>query len=76
MSAINTRVLFLCVHNSARSQMAAASLKQIAGDRFDVESAGLEWEIYHLNYDLEDEAASSAASTCCAPTVMKIGRRP
>jgi arsenate reductase len=36
------RVLFLCIHNSARSQMAAAFLKQVAGDRFDVESAGLE----------------------------------
>jgi arsenate reductase len=36
------RVLFLCIHNSARSQMAAAFLKQLAGDRFDVESAGLE----------------------------------
>ena len=36
------RVLFICVHNSARSQMAEAFLKQMAGDRFDVESAGLE----------------------------------
>jgi len=36
------RVLFICVHNSARSQMAEAFLKQIAGDRFEVESAGLE----------------------------------
>ncbi|MDP3041922.1 MAG: arsenate reductase ArsC [Candidatus Omnitrophota bacterium] len=36
------RVLFVCVHNSARSQIAEAFLKQIAGDRFDVESAGLE----------------------------------
>ena len=42
MTDTKKRVLFLCIHNSARSQMAAAFLKQIAGDRFDVESAGLE----------------------------------
>jgi len=36
------RVLFICMHNSARSQMAEAFLKQMAGDRFEVESAGLE----------------------------------
>lgn len=36
------RVLFICVHNSARSQMAEAFLKQAAAERFDVESAGLE----------------------------------
>ena len=39
---IKHRVLFVCVHNSARSQMAEALLRKIAGDRFDVESAGLE----------------------------------
>lgn len=36
------RVLFICVHNSARSQMAEAFLKQLAGEKFEVESAGLE----------------------------------
>ena len=34
------RVLFLCSHNSARSQMAEGFLRAIAGDRFDVHSAG------------------------------------
>lgn len=36
------RVLFVCTHNSARSQMAEAYLRQLAGERLEVESAGLE----------------------------------
>jgi arsenate reductase len=36
------KVLFICVHNSARSQMAEEYLRRYGGDLFDVESAGLE----------------------------------
>ena len=35
-------VLFVCVHNAGRSQMAAAWLAHIAGDRIDIRSAGSE----------------------------------
>lgn len=36
------RVLFLCTHNSARSQIAEGLLRHMAGDRFEVVSAGTE----------------------------------
>lgn len=37
-----TKILFLCIHNSARSQMAEAYLKKFGGEIFFTESAGLE----------------------------------
>jgi arsenate reductase (thioredoxin) len=36
------RVLFVCIHNSARSQMAEAFLKEAGGGDFEVHSAGIE----------------------------------
>lgn len=36
------RVLFICTHNSARSQMAEGFLRHIAGDAFEAASAGTE----------------------------------
>jgi len=35
-------VLFVCVHNAGRSQMAAGYLQHLAGDRIQVLSAGSE----------------------------------
>jgi arsenate reductase (thioredoxin) len=37
-----TKILFLCIHNSARSPMAEAYLKKFGGEIFFAESAGLE----------------------------------
>ena len=40
-------VLFVCIHNSARSQMAEAFLREMGGEYFSVESAGLEAGVLH-----------------------------
>lgn len=40
MSEQRVRVLFLCTHNSSRSQMAEGLLRARGGDRYDVHSAG------------------------------------
>jgi arsenate reductase len=39
---MKAKVLFICIHNSARSQMAETFLSQICGEQFEASSAGLE----------------------------------
>ena len=43
----NFRVLFICVHNSARSQMAQAWVNHLCGDFAEAQSAGLEPGVLH-----------------------------
>ncbi len=59
-----TKIIFLCTHNSARSQMAEAFLKKYAGDNFDVYSAGFDPKPIHpytikvmqeIGYDLSKQ---------------------
>ena len=42
MRSVKKKVLFICVHNSARSQIAAALLNEMCGEFFEAQSAGLE----------------------------------
>ena len=42
VSTLNPSVLFLCVHNAGRSQMAAGLMRKLAGDQVDVFSGGSE----------------------------------
>lgn len=74
-----TRVLFICIHNSGRSQMAETFLKAIGGERFGVESAGLEPRpvnpyvievMKEMGYDLSDNTSDSVMQCICRCNVF------
>jgi arsenate reductase (thioredoxin) len=69
------RVLFLCTHNSARSQIAEALLRHDAGDRFDVYSAGLEpSEINPLTHKVMEEIGIDMQGQYAKPLTIYMGK--
>jgi arsenate reductase len=68
-------VLFLCTGNSARSQMAEAILRHLAGDRFDAHSAGIEpKEIHPLTHEVLAEIGIDSSQLQSKDFRMYLGR--
>lgn len=71
------KVLFICIHNSGRSQIAEEYLKRIGGDRFEVESAGYRPTVLHPLIEKvmeEDGFDLSGKKTQSAWDLFKEGR--
>jgi arsenate reductase len=74
MSA-DVRVLFVCVHNAARSRMAEALLRLLGGPRFEVTSAGFEpREVNPLVVEALADLGLSLPSTAPQPSVFELFR--
>jgi len=69
-------VLFLCTHNSARSQMAEGFLRHLAGERFDVASAGTEATRVHPLAIRAMREAGIDLSTHTSKTLDSVADRP
>ena len=73
------QVLFVCVHNAARSRMAEALLRELGGPRFEVTSAGFEaHEVSPLALESLASVGLSLPFTGVQPSVFelfKAGRR-
>lgn len=71
------RVLFFCKHNSCRSQIAEGLLRQMAGDRFDIYSAGLyPAPIHPLVYTVMEEIGINISSQVPKSVDLYLGRQP
>ncbi|NTU43652.1 MAG: arsenate reductase ArsC [Nitrospirales bacterium] len=72
------RVLFVCIHNSARSQMAEAFLNSIGSDRFEAFSAGLEpgkLNSYAVEVMKESGIDISGNKTKAVADLFNVGQR-
>lgn len=70
-------VLFLCSGNSARSQMAEAFLRKLAGDRFEACSAGLDPKgIHPLTIHVMEEVGISLKGQRSKPLSEFLARKP
>lgn len=70
MSDKKATVLFVCVHNAGRSQMAAGYLQHLAGDRIDVLSAGTEPKDHINPSAIEVMAEEGIDLTSSVPKVL------
>lgn len=66
-------VLFVCVHNAGRSQMAAGYLRHLAGDRIEVLSAGSKPAETINPVAVEAMAEEGIDITAAVPTVLTDG---
>ena len=65
-------VLFVCVHNAGRSQMAAGYLRHLAGDRVEVRSAGSEPGDRLNPVAVEAMAEEGIDITAAAPRILSV----
>lgn len=69
------RVLFVCTHNAARSQMAEALLRKYAGDRLEVASAGFEpTDVHPLTREVLAEVGIDARNLHAKGTREFLGK--
>lgn len=69
----DVKVLFVCVHNAARSRMAEALLRELGGPRFEVTSAGFEPRgVNPLVVEALAQVGLSLPSTAPQPSVFEL----